>query len=350
NARAFMGVGDIQLNNTLTLNGTNTTTVPAMWNYVDIPTTVTAGQNTSNFALNIPGDCYNFALMGLYFQSPCTQNCFIPCEAKPDFKWDGCNPIQFQGYNNAPANVVSWFWQFGDGQTSTLQNPLHYYGAAGSYKVCLTIVAVGSDGETCCEKICYEVKVCDPQPCKVIPDFFYAISINNPFTAFFYDATTFTGGSICDYRVDFGDGSLIYSGPTMPTSHTYPTTGSFLMCMTVTVCSYDANGNTVNKCDARVCKKVVISTIQDSRMAAPTDGTGLQVFPSPTNGQVNITIGDPNPVSIRIINSNGQEVASPVLSGKNQYQVDATSFAPGIYLVIVQSKDGSVQRQAFIRE
>jgi hypothetical protein len=353
NARAFVGVGDFQFpNNTVTLNGNPPFTVTAWnwWNYVDQPTTVTAGQSSSLFGVFAPGDCYNLSFAGLYYQSNCTQNCFVPCEAKPDFKWDGCNPVQFQGYNNAPANVVSWYWQFGDGQTSTLQNPLHYYGAPGSYKVCLTIIAVGSDGETCCEKICYEVDVCDPQPCKVKPDFFYAISINNPFTAFFFDATTYTGGSICNYQVDFGDGSLVYNGPTMPTSHTYPTTGTFLMCMTVTICSYDANGNTINKCEDKVCKKIVISTNHDSRLAAPQESKEMQVFPNPSNGQVTITITDPNPAQIRVINANGQEVATPALSGKNQYQFDSSPLAQGIYLIIIQSKDGSVQKQAFIRD
>ncbi len=46
--------------------------------------------------------------------------------------------------NTAPANrnIVSWSWTFGDGGTSTVQNPSHTYTASGSYNVSLTI----SDG------------------------------------------------------------------------------------------------------------------------------------------------------------------------------------------------------------
>ncbi|MDD4372763.1 MAG: PKD domain-containing protein [Bacteroidales bacterium] len=36
-------------------------------------------------------------------------------------------------------DVVSWLWDFGDGNTSTLQNPSHTYNNAGSYTVSLTI-------------------------------------------------------------------------------------------------------------------------------------------------------------------------------------------------------------------
>ncbi|MCC3153094.1 GEVED domain-containing protein [Hymenobacter sp. BT770] len=49
----------------------------------------------------------------------------------------GCvNPIQF---TDASQNVpTSWLWDFGDGSTSTAQNPSHQYAATGSYNVSLT--------------------------------------------------------------------------------------------------------------------------------------------------------------------------------------------------------------------
>ena len=44
---------------------------------------------------------------------------------------------------------TSWSWTFGDGGTSTAQNPSHTYTAAGTYTVTLTASnAFGSDGET----------------------------------------------------------------------------------------------------------------------------------------------------------------------------------------------------------
>ncbi len=43
---------------------------------------------------------------------------------------------------NANRNIVSWNWNFGDGGTSTAQNPAHAYTAAGTYTVSLTV----SDG------------------------------------------------------------------------------------------------------------------------------------------------------------------------------------------------------------
>lgn len=37
------------------------------------------------------------------------------------------------------GTIVSWLWDFGDGNTSTQQNPIHTYAAPGSYSVSLTV-------------------------------------------------------------------------------------------------------------------------------------------------------------------------------------------------------------------
>jgi gliding motility-associated-like protein len=39
----------------------------------------------------------------------------------------------------APGNINAWTWDFGDGNTSTLQNPVHCYSTPGSYNVILTV-------------------------------------------------------------------------------------------------------------------------------------------------------------------------------------------------------------------
>ena len=50
---------------------------------------------------------------------------------------------------NSPA---TWAWDFGDGNTSNMQHPLHLYAAIGTYNTCLTVTNVaGSD--TYCENV-----------------------------------------------------------------------------------------------------------------------------------------------------------------------------------------------------
>jgi PKD repeat protein len=41
--------------------------------------------------------------------------------------------------DRSTGNIVSWLWSFGDGTTSTEQNPTHPYAQVGNYSVSLTI-------------------------------------------------------------------------------------------------------------------------------------------------------------------------------------------------------------------
>ena len=57
-------------------------------------------------------------------------NTIVPCE----------NTINFSDLTiNTYPNVNSWAWDFGDGSTSLLQNPVHTYGTLGTFTVQLTV-------------------------------------------------------------------------------------------------------------------------------------------------------------------------------------------------------------------
>ena len=47
-------------------------------------------------------------------------------------------PVHFVDSTQADT-IVSWFWDFGDGDTSTLQNPVHNYDTAGVFSVMLIV-------------------------------------------------------------------------------------------------------------------------------------------------------------------------------------------------------------------
>jgi len=49
-------------------------------------------------------------------------------------------------FSDSSTNAISWFWDFGDGATDTIQNPTHPYSNAGNYTVTLIVSnACGSD-------------------------------------------------------------------------------------------------------------------------------------------------------------------------------------------------------------
>ncbi len=60
-------------------------------------------------------------------------NAHGPYKAKPG------ETIQFYGSASGGTEPYSWYWEFGDGTTSTEQNPTHAYSSVGTYTVKLTV-------------------------------------------------------------------------------------------------------------------------------------------------------------------------------------------------------------------
>jgi PKD repeat protein len=57
--------------------------------------------------------------------------------------------------NSSTGNNLTYIWDFGDGNTSTLQNPSHTYSTAGPFYLCLTI----DDGNGCMDMYCDSIGV-----------------------------------------------------------------------------------------------------------------------------------------------------------------------------------------------
>jgi PKD repeat protein len=68
-----------------------------------------------------------------------------------NFLWSPLSPVvgQLVQFNDLSAGATSWSWNFGDGGTSTAQNPTHAYTSAGDKPVVLTVRnGFGSDSKT----------------------------------------------------------------------------------------------------------------------------------------------------------------------------------------------------------
>ncbi|MCR9152573.1 MAG: PKD domain-containing protein [Bacteroidetes bacterium] len=122
------------------------------------------GLNTSSIANPV----FNFSQYGIYDVALITTNQFgcsdtlirtIPIRPVPNagFIVDstiGCQPlsVQFEDTSayrfNGPGGIVSWFWDFGDGGTSTAQNPLHTYLDQGTFIPSLIVVSDGGCSDT----------------------------------------------------------------------------------------------------------------------------------------------------------------------------------------------------------
>src|SRR5207247_4823906 len=55
----------------------------------------------------------------------------------------GTAPLAVTFTDQSTGPPAAWSWDFGDGTSSTAQNPVHTYAAAGSYSVSLTVTNSG---------------------------------------------------------------------------------------------------------------------------------------------------------------------------------------------------------------
>jgi len=148
------------------------------------------------------------------------------------------------------GSPTSWLWSFGDGTSSTLQNPVHSFNGNGPYMVCLTITTANNCTSTYCDTIAFGT---GSQSCNA--SFIYSPSSATSLNSFNFTNTSTT--TYLNYPVfylwNFGDGTT----STLPNpTHTFANTtgGVYNVCLTMKVMS---SNNTV-LCQSNYCQNVVV--------------------------------------------------------------------------------------------
>ncbi|KKH92052.1 hypothetical protein EO95_13230, partial [Methanosarcina sp. 1.H.T.1A.1] len=134
----------------------------------------------------------------------------------------GVSPLNIAFTDTSTGLPTSWSWNFGDGATSTEQNPTHTYSEAGNYSVKLKVTnEIGSND---IQKVNYITVLLPPPSSNFISNI---TSGNVPLTVQFSDTST---GSPTSWNWNFGDGNTSTSqNPT----HTYSLAGSYTVNLTV---------------------------------------------------------------------------------------------------------------------
>jgi PKD repeat protein len=159
--------------------------------------------------------------------------------------------LQVTFADKSTGSPTLWTWNFGDGATSTAQNPTHTYAAAGNYTVSLT--ARNAAGLDTANKV---VAVTGGTP----PTAKFAFSTNGNQVNFIDQST----GSPTSWAWDFGDnGSSTQRNPV----HTYTAAGSY----TVTLTASNAAGSN----SASDVVKIVAGTVPTA--AFTWSGNGFKV-------------------------------------------------------------------------
>lgn len=139
-----------------------------------------------------------------------------------------CAIPQVVFFTDQSTTPDTWLWSFGDGSTSTLQNPVHTYTSTGIFLVTLT---VSDTNFGCIDQATSTVTISTISADFVTPNSFGC----NPLQSNFMDLSSGFGSAIEFWAWDFGDGNTSDIETPM---HTYNDPGNYSVSLTVT----DFNG------------------------------------------------------------------------------------------------------------
>ncbi|MDQ3278600.1 MAG: PKD domain-containing protein, partial [Bacteroidota bacterium] len=125
-------------------------------------------------------------------------------------------------FTDQSLGAQSWFWEFGDGTTSTQQNPSHTYAAPGTYIAKLTV----TNGH-CSHTSKREVQVIDEKAVFAVSDSVFCR--NSPSS---FSTQGITSSKVSKWQWDFGDGST--SSEVNKATHAYTRAGTYTVILTIT--------------------------------------------------------------------------------------------------------------------
>ena len=132
------------------------------------------------------------------------------------------------------GTITQWSWNFGDGQTSSAQNPSHSYSTLGAKTVTLTVIDTNSRSAT--SKLTLNVVDYASPTASFTWDPPTTPAVNSPVQ--FRDTSAAGSGTIIQWSWNFGDNSPL-STVQNPT-HTYSSNAQNTVSLTIT----DSNGKT----------------------------------------------------------------------------------------------------------
>ncbi len=207
-------------------------------------------------------------------------------------KTTGCSPLTVQFTNLSTGSPTAFFWRFGNGNTSIIQNNTSAtYVNAGTYTVTLIISnSLGADSIT---KTAYITVFANP-----VASFTQNIATGcTPLPVNFTNTSVAGTSPITQYLWDFGDGTLSTS---ISPSHTYATSGN----RAVTLAVSDGNGC---QHSVTVPNSVVINQTQQINFT----GTNVYSCTSPLTANLTSSVIPAGSYTYQWTTSNGFSSSQP---------------------------------------
>jgi PKD repeat protein len=191
----------------------------------------------------------------------------------------GSAPLTVQFTDTSINFPTSWSWDFGDGNTSTAQNPIHTYSTAGNYTVSLTATSTTGGSNTA-----IRTRYITVNNAPVASFYVSETSGTAPFIVQFMDTST---NSPTSWSWNFGDNGM--SAEQNP-SHTYMKPGTYSVSLTV------RNPVGINQSIQSDYITVSTTPVTEGTMTTTAKPTPVPTFPTvsfsgtPTTGTAPLTV------------------------------------------------------------
>jgi PKD repeat protein len=142
-------------------------------------------------------------------------------------------PRTVQFTDQSTGGVTSWLWNFGDGYTSNVEDPIHYYRSNGSYSVTLSVTGLGCE-DSLTKKDYIRVGVTPTPTAPPTSSLCHADFSAYPTELVGVQEVQFTDnsiGTITSWKWDFGDG---YNSSEKNPAHFYSSNGVYSVTLSVT--------------------------------------------------------------------------------------------------------------------
>ncbi|MBI3502830.1 MAG: PKD domain-containing protein [Bacteroidetes bacterium] len=215
--------------------------------------------------------------------------------------------------------IVSWNWNFGDGKTSFIQNPIHTYDPSGNYLTTLNVTTNYGFNNA----FQNPVQVSSP------PSTYFTTQMNcSADWVCFFDNSTSNGGNIISWLWNFGDGDT--SNQQNP-SHLYASSGTYSIVLTVSSDSDCASNfaDTIN---------VFLSVTSAPSLTHTND---FEISPNPVSNYFTLKLYDEMASGIlRIYNSVGQLVYfEQIHDGELKKEIHIENSSQGIYHLYIRTAE-----------
>lgn len=239
---------------------------------------------------------------------------------------DVCVDEEFTPTNNSTANtgdLLTYGWDFGDGNTATAKTPKHAYTSAGKF----TITLAATTQKKCVDQQELEIEA------YALPDASFTTGNMGKGR---YNFTP-TDGGLSSYSWDFGDGN---TSTDQTPEHKYDSKGSYNVTLT-----------TVNANSCEKSETVALGVTTD--IDGPNVKHAMQVYPNPFKNSTNIKyqLSNDAQVTLEVYDATGKRVASLVQAeqsaGEYSYSFNS-QLNSGVFLVRL-SVDGERQIQQIIQ-